>query len=324
MRTSRIRTLTRRVTVGLLGGAAVALTLPASASAAVESVRAMTWNICGEAGGPPGDSSYCPYRNEPKKKAQAIAEVVRVRKINAVLLQEVCSGPPRPGGAKGHSQLDEIQAALGKGWSAAWAESKRPDGRSDCRGKLSGTLSTAILVRGKINHRPKPVPLPVPLHKDADRNQVMCVGVAGWKTHVCTTHMSNNDQLLAAGVYEKEVATVKKVISAYPRVVLGGDFNMGLYNHRIPARLQPLYQMMPECDRKSYAPGDATDEATHFSFDPRTGGYTESKIDYLFGTAGFTGCDSWTQKADQADYRYTKQPTGISDHAPLYGYTKAS
>ncbi len=314
----------RRTTAGLLGAVAITLTLPADAGAAVESVRAMTWNICGEAGGPPGDPSYCPYRNEPKKKAQAIAAVVRARRLNVVMLQEVCSGPPRRGAAKGHSQLDEIQAALGRGWSPAWAESVRPDGRSDCRGALSGTLSTAILVRGKISDRPRPVPLPVPLHKDADRSQVLCVGVSGWKTHVCTTHLANTEPLLAAGVYDKEIATIKKTVSAYPRVVLGGDFNMGLYNHKIPARLQPLYRMMPECDRKSYAPGDAADEPTHFSFDPRTGTYFESKIDYLFGTAGFTGCDSWTELADHADYRHTRQPTGISDHAPLYGYTKAS
>jgi hypothetical protein len=56
----------------------------------------MTWNICGEAGGPiptPANPSpaYCPYRNQPQVKADAVAEVIGVRRLNAVILQEVCA-----------------------------------------------------------------------------------------------------------------------------------------------------------------------------------------------------------------------------------------
>ncbi|MCZ4118545.1 LamG-like jellyroll fold domain-containing protein [Streptomyces sp. H39-S7] len=346
MRTSRIRQGMCRATVIVAAAASLALGLPASAGAApvsttVESVRAMTWNVCGEAGGAsPSALGYCPDRKSPQKKADGITDVVRARNLNVVMLQEVCAGPPLnlPGAATGPSQLDTILSALGAGWTSATAVALRPDGRSDCRGSLSGTLSTAILVKGTIDDRPQPVPLPVPLNSDADRAQVLCAGVAGWQTHVCTTHLSNNDALLAAGVYEKEVATLKSVISAYPRVVVGGDFNMGYYG-AVPSRLQPLYDLMPECDRSSYLPGDAANEVTHFTYAPTTGTYTSSKIDYLFSTAGFTGCDSWTQKADQADYRLSQQPecyyvanqhdavctpTGISDHAPLYGYTKGA
>ncbi|PHQ48207.1 hypothetical protein BLA24_32835 [Streptomyces cinnamoneus] len=316
--------------VPLAAAAAATLGLPTTAGAAggstaVESVRAMTWNICGEAGGTsPADAGYCPYRNEPQKKADAIAEVVRVRNLNVVMLQEVCSGPPVAGGATGPSQLDVILTALGPGWTSATALSERPDGRTNCRGALSGTLGTAILVKGTIDDRPEPVVLPVPLDTDADRSRVLCVGVAGWRTHLCTTHLANNDTLLKSGAYDAQVATLKRTISAYPRVVVGGDFNMGLYHHVIPAKLQPMYDLLTECDRTSYVAGDAADEVTHFTYASATGTYTSSKIDYLFSTAGFTGCDSWTQKADQADYRTTRQPTGVSDHAPLYGYTPAT
>src|SRR4051812_30334549 len=91
--------------VALLAAAVAALPGPAAGSAAgsaapaftVESVRAMTWNICGEAGGPiptPANPSpaYCPYRNQPQVKADAVAEVIGVRRLNAVILQEVCFG----------------------------------------------------------------------------------------------------------------------------------------------------------------------------------------------------------------------------------------
>ncbi|MEU8132495.1 LamG domain-containing protein [Streptodolium elevatio] len=103
-------------------------------------------------------------------------------------------------------------------------------------------------------------------------------------------------------------------------MVLGGDFNTSR-----PELLAPIAQIARECDGRSYAPGDASQEVTHYTYvtapGPAYGTYTSSKLDYLYSTDDFTGCDSWTQKADQADYRATTVPTGVSDHAPLYGYT---
>src|SRR4051812_5293011 len=91
------------VAITAFAAAVAAFPGPAAGAAApaftVESVRAMTWNICGEAGGPiptPASPSpaYCPYRNQPQVKADAVAEVIGVRRLNAVILQEVCFGAP--------------------------------------------------------------------------------------------------------------------------------------------------------------------------------------------------------------------------------------
>src|SRR5688572_14810723 len=59
----------------------------------VEQIRAISWNICGEAGGATAaDSGYCAYRNYPAEKVQQITALVRNRGLNVVMLQEVCFG----------------------------------------------------------------------------------------------------------------------------------------------------------------------------------------------------------------------------------------
>ncbi|WP_433892482.1 LamG-like jellyroll fold domain-containing protein [Streptomyces sp. CA-111067] len=316
---------------------------PAGTAYTQPSVRAMTWNICGEAGGAtPATSAYCPDRARPDLKARAVADIVSERNLNAVMFQEICSGSADDGYGNSAStpanpsDLEAISSALGAGWTFQWAKVQRPDGRSDCRGGLSGTLSVAIGVKGAIDWS-HAVPLPVPLNRGADRAQVLCVAAAGWETRICTTHLANIDD---AAVYTDELSTVHGEIANYPSVLLGGDFNT-----RSQANLQALYSTMAECDQQSYAPGDAAGEATHFTYQPvvpdpatgviSSGTYSAAKLDYLFSTAGFTGCDALTERADQADYSHGAQPhcdlvssptictpTGVSDHAPLSGFTK--
>ncbi|MBT2442942.1 hypothetical protein J7E93_23105 [Streptomyces sp. ISL-36] len=349
--------LTTAVLLGAQAIPAAALTTtpgdPAGNGYTRESVRAMTWNICGEAGGTlPSSGGFCPFRNDPKAKAKAIGDVVRARNLNAIMLQEVCSGPRRTEvpdtGAP--SQLDEIAAQLGKDtWSFRWAEVWRPAGTSYCRGGLTGTLSVAIGVKGRITWSDSEV-LPVPLGTQQNRGQVLCAEAAGWENHLCATHVSNFGQDVELGqmsqdradqLYEDQIETIRAMAAKFPSVVLGGDFNT-----RLRDRLQPLYDTMAECDQRSYLPGDASNEVTKYTpavaskdaneaiTDPS---YETSKIDYLFSTSGFSGCDSWTQMADQADYTLQAQPdchknatpivctpTGTSDHTPLYGHTRGA
>ncbi|MFI6942393.1 LamG-like jellyroll fold domain-containing protein [Streptomyces sp. NPDC050418] len=322
-----------------------------------ESVRSMTWNLCGEAGGSlPSSGGFCPFRNDPEAKAAGVAEVVRARGLNTVMLQEVCSGPFLEGlnsGTRAPSQLDQIAAALGPEWSFEWTEVWRPanaafpDGSSYCRGGLTGTLGVAIGVKGDINWTKAKV-MPVPIDTLQNRTKVLCVEASGWENHICTAHVANFDedarrgrmtQAEANSLFAAQIETVRSTVAEFPSVVLGGDFNT-----QVRDKLQPLYSALAECDQQSYGPADASNEPTHFTpavdsadaqgaiTDPS---YYPSKIDYLFSTAGFTGCDSWTQKADQADYTPAAQPscntvadpvvctpTGISDHTPLYGHTR--
>ncbi|MGW4164064.1 LamG domain-containing protein [Streptomyces sp. NPDC004788] len=356
--------------VVLLGGqtapAAAVTTTPGDAAGTAhtrESVRAMTWNICGEAGGRvASDAGYCPYRNVPGKKIEGIAQLVKDRNLNVVMLQEVCSV----------SHLAPLEAKLeaddpGSDWTFALAGVTRPGDTyqteqpgvefvdsqgSRCRGSLSGTLGVAIGVKGRMTWKTE-TDFTTPLGLSMDRGTVLCVEVAGWENHVCTTHVSNFGadvpakltQAQADQYYDDQIATVADVVGKFPSVVLGGDFNT-----RLQDRLQPLYSLMAECDQRSYYPGDASDEPTKFTLDGVTtdanggilsyAGYVTSKIDYLFATDGFTGCDSRTDFADQTDYRLSVQPnctkatpetvldpcrpgaTGYSDHTPLYGYTQ--
>ncbi|MFF0749527.1 LamG-like jellyroll fold domain-containing protein [Streptomyces sp. NPDC004267] len=359
-------------TVVLLGAqatpAAAVTTVPGDAAGTApvrESVRAMTWNMCGEAGGRiASDAGYCPYRNVPGKKIEGIARLVQEQDLNVVMLQEVCST----------SHLAPLEAKLeaddpGSDWTFALAGVTRPGDAyqaekpgvefvdtqgSKCRGSLSGTLGVAIGVKGRMTWKTE-TDFTTPLGLSMDRGTVLCVEVAGWENHVCTTHVSNFGadvpakltQAQADQYYDDQIATIAAVVGKFPSVVLGGDFNT-----RLQDRLQPLYSLMSECDQRTYVPGEASNEVTKFTLDGVTtdpdggivsyAGYTTSKIDYLFATDGFTGCDSRTDFADQADYRVSVQPTctgstpvtvtnpctpsatGYSDHTPLYGRTQGA
>ncbi|MEV8623612.1 LamG-like jellyroll fold domain-containing protein [Streptomyces sp. NPDC051079] len=358
-------------TVVLLGGqaapAAAVTTVPGDAAGTAttrESVRAMTWNICGEAGGRIAtDDGYCPYRNVPGKKIEGIAQLVAERDLNVVMLQEVCSV----------SHLAPLEAKLeaddpGSDWTFALAGGTRPGDTyqpdqpgvelidtqgSKCRGSLSGTLGVAIGVKGRITWKTE-TDFTTPLGLSMGRGSVLCVEAAGWENHLCTTHVSNFGADVPKGLltqaqadqyYDDQIATVADVVGAFPSVVIGGDFNT-----RLQDRLQPLYSLMSECDQRAYGTGDASNEPTKYTLGGVTqdanggilsySGYTTTKIDYLFATGGFTGCDSRTDFADQTDYRVSVQPTctkttpssvpdpcrpdatGYSDHTPLYGHTQ--
>ncbi|MFJ6438273.1 LamG-like jellyroll fold domain-containing protein [Streptomyces sp. NPDC091416] len=311
-------------------------------------LRVMTWNVCGEAGGAgPWAAGYCPERNtrladdsNTLKKAAEIADLVLQEDLDAVLLQEVCAGALHSDETRGASQLDQIRGLLtetGATWSAVSASTPRAGGDSACRGSLSGDVSVAILAKGDINWS-RETPLPVPAGPQQNRGKVLCAGVTGWETHLCTTHLTNYDTSLqpdeAAVAYQAQIDTVAGQVADFGRVVLGGDFNTSVRNN-----LQPLYGAMTECDQQAYHVGDMVNGTTKVTnqWSAATDGTLVrgttqiSKIDYLFASAGFGACDSLTRLADSADYSKSAQPgcttaTGSacvanapSDHAPLLG-----
>lgn len=343
---------------------------PANNAYTAEPLRVMTWNVCGEAGGAdPSEDGYCPERNKKTTvpdgstrlaKAVEIADLVRREKLDAVLLQEVCAGstkatvddPDHPGDPSDASQLDQIIGLLGANeWSAVSAPVMRPPtstkpASSACRGVLTGDVGVAVLVRGKIDWSRQ---TDLPLAPEHGTGKVLCAGVAGWETHLCTTHVFNNfdrrtpeADAQANTAYKAEIDTVAAQVDDFRQVVLGGDFNT-----RQKDLLQPLFGSLAECDQRAYHPGDTADEITkitnkwvvdptdpekHFFQDAASS--TQSKIDYLFATAGFGACDSLTDQVDTADYARTAQPgctkatpsgcvpSAPSDHAPLVGSVK--
>ncbi|MGW5779839.1 LamG domain-containing protein [Streptomyces sp. NPDC003863] len=401
--------LTAVLLVGGQATPATALTTTPGDTAATaytrDSVRAATWNMCGEAGGGYASAhGYCPWRNGnktdtglkkpdgtpiydydgPRKKMEGVVRLINERNLNAVMLQEVCAGTT-PGDPYGTSHLDELAKLLaGKGWSFASAGVTRPDDPyeeaerkdpelidsegSDCRGDaLTGTLSVAIAVKGQITWRSEnDFHTPVGTGLSMNSGTILCAEVAGWESHLCTTHISNFyadtkkkkdpdnpeqanwevpiSQATSDAYYQKQLGIVEDTVKKFPSVVLGGDFNTSDRE-----TLQPLYSLMAECDQRAYLPNDgeyndAVNEVTKLSrineVTDSNGGYisydmTSSKIDYLFSTGGFTGCDSRTEFGDSTDYLVAHQlecqkvaknckpdDDAYSDHAPVYGYTQ--
>jgi endonuclease/exonuclease/phosphatase family metal-dependent hydrolase len=298
---------------------ATAVAPPASLSAAAavgEQVRVASWNICGEAGSPFGQPGYCPWREQPERKVDTILNLIDTQQLNVVMLQEACSGPLVEDQAGNQaSMLDQLQARLGAEWSTAWGEMQRPGGRSDCRGTLGGTLGVAIAVHGKIvqtSRRPLPVPHASRQADAYSQPTVLCVRVENWLTELCTTHLVNDD--LSDSAYAGELAALTDFVTErpadpnLPHVVVGGDFN----TRRWDTWLKPMHDRYDECDEKAYSAGDTTREST-------IGTGAGNKIDYIFASAGFTGCDVLVN--GYQDSSTTSTPNGASDHAPIVGFT---
>ncbi|MFJ3773046.1 FG-GAP-like repeat-containing protein [Streptomyces sp. NPDC090075] len=269
---------------------------------AVPDLTVVSWNICGEAGGLRGQDGYCPYRNAPEKKIEQVAQVVAERDADVVMLQEVCGGD-EPG-----SHMDLLQQALGPAWSIRHATAARPDGRTDCRGVLTGDLGVLIAVKGTITSSVAENTLP-DSPDDARTLPVLCVTVAGWATTPCTTHLLPGDEDRAAG----QVRNTQEFLAGHVPgdVVLGGDFNR---NTDAPA-LSPLTSGMERC----------VDATSYHGWDSATQQHTWHRLDHFFVTLPSYGtraiaCDVDTSRMDttpnEAD---SGDPDGYSDHAPIIG-----
>ncbi|MFD9942606.1 endonuclease/exonuclease/phosphatase family protein [Nonomuraea sp. NPDC059023] len=284
--------------------------LAAVPAAAAVPLRVITWNICGEAGSPRGENGYCPYRDDPGAKVEQIAGLVSRHQATVVLLQEVCGLAP-------DSHLERLKAALGPGWSFARASGARPDGRTDCRGELSGELGVGIAVKSPITGTKVTQTLPPdPSGKNKQTLPTLCVRAGNWpRTHICTTHILADPKDLRR---PKQVANVKAAVSQGGLdVVLGGDFNLFPGS----AELRPLSSAYEECD----ASGTTRNEVTHHAW--TNGKHVYRKRDHIFaskvsGSRRFTSCDSDQSLMDRTPNVKDVSPNGYSDHAPLIGYLK--
>ncbi|MGK9461804.1 FG-GAP-like repeat-containing protein [Streptomyces sp. G6] len=293
----------KRMAVALL--ALLAAFIPQSAGAVPAAVSApeltvVSWNICGEAGGQRGDLGYCPYRNEPARKIEQVAQVAAERNADVVMLQEAC------GQATG-SHMDLLQQALGDGWSLRHATGARPDGRTDCRGVLTGELGVLIAVKGTITGSAAQNTLPP--GADQQTLPTLCVTVRGWSTTPCTTHLIPNDEARAA----EQVENVEAFLAAHALhdVILGGDLNRSAGADA----LRPLTSTMERC----------IDDYTYHGWNSDTQQHTYHKLDHLlvtrpsYGTR-FVSCAVDTSRMDRTPNEPTSgDPSGYSDHAPIIG-----
>ncbi|MEU7191866.1 FG-GAP-like repeat-containing protein [Streptomyces sp. NPDC045369] len=306
---SRIPRATRALAAGLIGAALplafapLAVAGPAAPlGSAQPELRVVSWNICGEAGGRRGEAGYCPHRNEPEQKAAQIKKLVDERQANVVMLQEVCGVAP-------NSHLELLRAQLGDGWDVRHASGARPDGRTDCRGALSGELGVALAVKGSITESSSANMLPAdPSGQDKQTLPVLCASVQGWTTRVCTTH-------IAVGESERVAQQVKNVkaylgTAANSGFVLGGDFN----RNAGADYMKPLTDSFDRC----------IDGFTYHGWDRATRRHSLHELDHFFtdrapGNSRFATCAIDTSRMDRSENEPTSgPPTGYSDHAPIF------
>jgi endonuclease/exonuclease/phosphatase family metal-dependent hydrolase len=258
-------------------------------------VRAISWNICGEAGGVRGSTGWCPYREYPGVKSEQVALVAEERQANVLFLQEICSG------AEG-SHLARLQERLGPGWDFAYAAAARPDGRTDCRGTLTGTLSVALAVKGEITGITEEDTVPSSPN-DKLRLPILCATVSGWTMRVCTTHLIPSDEDRARGQAQNVRDYLEQLNAEY---VVGGDFNRNPH----ASALEPLDDL-----------SRCIDGYTFHRWDHETQEHRYHMLDrfYTNSSGAFSDCSIDRDRMDQTvNESSSGAPDGYSDHAPIF------
>ncbi|SCD74463.1 Metal-dependent hydrolase, endonuclease/exonuclease/phosphatase family [Streptomyces sp. BpilaLS-43] len=272
-------------------------------------LRVVTWNVCGEAGGKRGEAGYCPYRNSPAEKVEQITELAHERDADVIALQEIC------GGAAG-SHLSLLRTALGPEWSVRRAEGARPDGRTRCRGGLSGHLGVAIAVRGKVvGARSRNVLPPDPAGHSHETLPVLCVRVSGWSYTPCTTHILPGEEPRVL----EQITGVRDFVRQEDRpTVLTGDFN----RNSGAAQLKPLASAFTECPGLL---GTGQGTSTYHQWMPAEGTHSFHTLDHVFVSkasevrAPFARCGVDRDRMDTTpNVAGGVEPDGYSDHAPVF------
>lgn len=281
--------------------AAMAATATGTGTATAQNeIRVVSWNICGEAGSPRGVAGFCPYRNEPTVKMDEVKKVVDERRANVVMLQEVCGGAPG-------SHMALLQERLGSEWSIRHAKGARPDGRTDCRGGLTGELGILLAVKGTVTGSWSENTLPAS-PEDSQTLPALCVAVEGWSTTPCTTHVIPGQASRAA----EQIKNVKAFLDAHAPggTVLGGDFN----RNAGAAEMATLTGAYDNC----------IEGYTYHGWDTEgTGGHSWNKLDHLFttkavGASRFASCAIDSARMDTTPNEPDSgAPSGVSDHAPV-------
>ncbi|GLZ07243.1 hypothetical protein Acsp03_47090 [Actinomadura sp. NBRC 104412] len=265
------------------GPSAAAPTLAdAGENAPFTAINAMTWNVCGDLG--------CPSPADPAGAAAQVAQRVaasevggRQVRLNAVLLQEVCSG-----------HLDALRAVTGlRSWSWAFApERARGGGDREC-GNGRGTLGVAIGTDSALSDVER-VRLPSP---DAHGRSMVCGTVGAWRARLCSVQVSSGgwDDDPRGRWRAKQIAAITER-AAGRRVIVGGD----LAERPESPVLDPLYRSLAECDQ---GPGESRTGAMTL-LDQR--GTPVAKTDYLF-----------ISKSAGVSCGVSPAPVRTSDHHPL-------
>ncbi|MEW2356014.1 endonuclease/exonuclease/phosphatase family protein [Spirillospora sp. NPDC029432] len=258
---------------------------PALADAAEEvppaTVNAMTWNVCGDTG--------CPLGTRPDELVKEISQRTasnevggrRVR-MNAVLLQEVCSG---------HVDTLRKSGAL-RSWSWTFAPMRSGGAKRTCANG-QGEYGVAVGAESALSEiEEKRLPSP-----DRHGRSAVCGTVAAWQTRLCSVQLSSaqpDDD--PGGAWRGKQIGELAGFAEESRVIVGGDFTE---RPESPA-LDPLYRDFAECDQ---GPGESRTGALT---QQGPGGTAVAKTSYLF-----------ISKEAGASCGVSSAPVAASDHRPL-------
>ena len=214
-------TLTRfvtRVLAGLLGGAL--LLAPASvpaASAATKNLQVMSWNMCGSQ----RSTWNCGAYGTPQDKIDVVKYHVDRDYVQAILLQEVCK-----------NDLALLMTTLGAGWSSDFApyqwsqDGVRWDSRCGDDDGRSDPIGTAVVVKaGMSDARTYAITEPWTGLNDPFH----CVTATYWNVRLCSVHLAAKESNPDHPEWEyadDQMVDIKNIVSGFPDVVFGGDFNV--------------------------------------------------------------------------------------------------
>ncbi|RFS86834.1 endonuclease/exonuclease/phosphatase family protein [Actinomadura spongiicola] len=253
---------------GLPGGGGSALADGAATSPDAVTIKAMTWNVCGDA--KPG----CPLGAAPTRLTKEIAQRMRETEVggrkvttNAVLLQEVCEGHVRA-----FKKVERLST-----WT--WAFAAPPKGSSCSNGQ--GRRGVAIGTEAPLVDA-QPTGLP-------GREQIaLCGEVPSWATRVCVTRFEAG----GAEGRRKQAAALAELAGG-GRVLFGGDLGD---TPESPA-LDPLYQSYAECDQSGTSRSGASTRQDWT-------GAAVAKTDYLFITrSAAVSCSVPAERVKASDHR---------------------
>jgi endonuclease/exonuclease/phosphatase family metal-dependent hydrolase len=259
---------------------AVAATPAAAPAVAPRNLQVMSWNMCGSQRASWG----CAGTGSPRQKIDVVRYHVQHTYVQAVLLQEVCE-----------DDLALLLGELGAGWSRSFApyqwsqDGVRTNNPCGDGGGRADRIGTAIVVKAGMSD-PRHYPTTQPW--TGQHRPFHCATATYWSVRLCNAHLSparSNPDHPEWEYADDQLAEIKAVTAAFPRVVLGGDFNVTPPDAPGNARAwlwpdgfyatgegTPGYQ---ECDQESAA---RTGRPTH------DGG--PWKLDYIFSNQARRWC----------------------------------
>ena len=261
----------------LIAAALVSTPSPATA-AEPKNLQVMSWNMCGSL------NWGCDAYGGPQDKVNVVKHHVETNFVHAALLQEVCE-----------NDLTLLMNQLGSGWSKSFAPYRYSnDGvlsNSVCGGTRTDRIGTAIVVKAGMS---APQNYEITHAWNGLSRPFHCVTATYWDARLCNVHLDplgNNPDHKDWEYADDQMRDIKRIVAAYPTLVVGGDFNVPPPDQAGNTRAwlwaadfwataagTPGYR---ECDQ---------DDATRAGRPTWAANDKSNKIDYVFSTEAKRWC----------------------------------